>query len=172
MWVFFITILAVSADAYVAGLSLGNVGKYSFLKVLYAASFTLWLSGLFVLMSSFISGMAADVIKILSACILILIGLKNIKSGISEKGMLDFKPDWTMSGITLLGVSVAVDAAVASVSLASTGSIWLVPVCMFAGHFLFLWAGSRTAKLLGVVNVINRFSGGFLVVLGLIRLFQ
>lgn len=171
MWVFIFTILAVSADAYVAGLSLGRLGRRPLLKVLYASVFTLILSAAFVAAFAFIGGDAADVLKIVSACILIVIGLKNISGGIAENSLLHMPRDWNMSSLTLVGISVAIDAAVASATVAMPdGQLWLVPVFMFLGHFLFLLAGSRTAKLLSLMDVMSRFSGGFLVVLGVLKL--
>ena len=170
MSVFVFTIVAVSADAYLAGLSLSNIGKYPLLKVLFAASFTWLLSSLFVIASSYVGGRAEIVLKILSAGILIVIGVKNLR-GCFEERLFYANRTFGFKHLSLIGVSVALDAAVASVTLTEMPhSAWTVPLCMFAGHFLFLWAGCRTAELVSLIYAINRLSGLILIVLGVIRL--
>ena len=172
MLVMLFTIIAVSADAYIAGLSLSGLGRYSLPKILYVSSFTLIMALAFVFMFSYAADeMAVFVLKIISGGILIILGTKNLLSSTDKKMLLDIPVKWNLRELALVGISVAIDASIASVALADNGIyLWLVPIFMFAGHFVFLLLGSRTAGFFGLIGIVNKFSGMFLIILGLSRI--
>lgn len=165
------TIIAVSTDAYIVGLSLNNLGRYEKLKIFYTSIFSFILSAVFIIVFSQLDDYASKVLKIISSCILIILGTKSMIGSSKKEGLIVKSEDWNLLSLTLLGLSIAIDGAVASILLVSSlCNLLLVPFMLMLSNFVFMCLGMQSVKLIKRVDSITKCSGAFLILLGLVRI--
>lgn len=167
--VVFITVIAVSIDAYLASLAYCLKRPLNFFEVLYAASFTFLVClAALIVNDAFIEHLS--VVKEIGALIFIFIGVKNYTDIFARKPLMD---DERPKELSLLGLAVSADAGLACLSLEIVPSfIPLYAFFMFAAHFFFLLLGSISVRLLKVMRKISMLSGVCLIALGLFKLFM
>lgn len=164
----FLTIIAVSVDAYLAGLAYNLGRKLKLAEVLYASSFTFFVCCLaFCLNAAYVENL--PFLKEAGAAIYVLIGARNYL-GESEGGLLPRAK--SQGGLWLLGLAVSADAGLASltIELASSAEIPINAFYMFSAHFFFLLLGTLSVKFMGAIKFAARLSGVFLIGLGLVKL--
>lgn len=164
-----VTILAVSMDAYVAGISLGTYGRIKELGLLYISSFSFILPVAAMLLTSLFS-FGGDWLNALSAGILIILGVRGVLPEKRESGLLH--AECVRPGIaymTLLGLSLSVDTALGAAVLYSEPCFAAVPFILFAAHYGLMKLGRTTARLLRFAGGISRAASAALIFIGIIR---
>ncbi len=164
-----LTILAVSMDAYVAGISLGGYEHVGGLKLLYISSYSFVLPLIAIALKSFIP-LGADWLNFISASILILLGLKGVVPEKCECGLIERRelPELGIAYMTLLGISLSVDTAFGAIA-AGDAIEPALPFILLATHFALITLGKATAKLLAFAKGISRLASACLIVIGLLR---
>lgn len=164
-----ITVLAVSMDAYVAGISLGSYERVGGFKLLYISSFSFVLPLVAIVLKSFLP-VGTEWLNFISACILILLGIKGIVPERCTSGLIERRelPELSFIYMTLLGISLSVDSAFGAVATGDAIAPAL-PFVLLATHFALLTLGRATAKLLAFAKGISRLASAFLIIMGLLR---
>lgn len=167
----FITVIAVSLDAYIVGLSIGHTGKFHNLLMVYLASFSLFISASFMYFASMVDSVMR-VISLVSGGILILLGLKCFFVQNDKKSLMpSITKKYNLLELAILGVSISIDSSLGAVFLINESLNKIVPLLMMAGHFCFLELGSCTERLMRLISGVSRFSGLLLIFMGLTRFF-
>lgn len=166
----FITILAVSVDAYVAGITVGAVsGRLSTLKILYISSFSFAVPAICMQLVSFLT-QGANWLNALSGCILILLGLKGLLPERRERTLLARREaKQSFAHMTMLGLSLSVDSALLAPTFVVSGIAPAVPFLLLLAQFGLMLLGGLTARLLGFANFVSRIANGMLILIGLTR---
>lgn len=164
-----ITILAVSLDAYVAGISMG--GKYSTMSLLYASAYSFFLPVIAIFFSVLLNEQQT-VLNILSACILIVLGAKGLLPVKKNKGLCQGlkKEKEGFFFLTLLGVSLSIDSAFATLASYDVEYFLFFPFVLMYTHFVLLTLGQYTAKLLGFSEWLMKIASAILMFVGILRL--
>ncbi|MBQ7227319.1 MAG: hypothetical protein IJX05_02835 [Clostridia bacterium] len=166
----YFTVFAVSLDAYVAGISLGKDGNNA-LGLLYVSSYSFILPFIALLLAS-VFPFKEEWLNTLSACILIILGIKGLLPERGNKGLLK-PPKPRARGIvrlTLLGVSLSIDSVFGALTAYGVNYAFVVPFYLMASHFTLLALGSITARLLGFAEWLMLLASATLVVIGILRL--
>lgn len=158
--VLFFIIISVSIDAYAAGLAYNLARKMSLGEALYAGSFTFFACVIAMLLRKNISRYES-LLDIVGALILIFIGFKYIADYFFGEKKSNAK-----IGITMLGLSVSADAAIAAATMTDIGIIEC-SLLMFLCHTMFLYLSVVTVKPLKVFKELKLFAGVFLAFLGI-----
>ncbi len=158
--VLFFIVISVSIDAYAAGLAYNLVQKMSLKETLYAGSFTFFACVVAMLFKKSLSGYEYF-FDLIGAAVLIFIGLNYLFDYFFCKKTKESK-----IGITALGLSISVDAAIAAASMNGIGIIQC-SLLMFLCHTLFLYLSVLTVKPLKVFAELKAFAGVFLMCLGI-----
>lgn len=165
-----LTVLAVSIDAYAAGLTYGSGGRADGWSPLYISAFSFVLPAAAMLAVSALT-VASDWLNAASACIIIILGVRGVASPPQEKRMrMRMKRGGGWAGATLLGLSLSADTAVGAAALAAEPFAPAVPFLTFAAHYLLFTLGSRTAKLFGASRIAAQAASAAMTLLGCIRL--
>lgn len=157
-----ITAIVVSIDSFVAGLSMGVLGKKSY--PLCVALVTLLLSIATMLLGKNLNETIANV-KYIGCATLFIIGLVNI-----------LRKDDNDSGraqVLLVSTAVALDGAVASFSLAAMGiTSILMPIIIALAHLFASSLGLFVCAVYKPKNTyVNLVSGSLLVILSIVKVF-
>ena len=168
----FATVIAVSADAYIAGISLcgKNVKERT---LIYIAAYSFLLPAL-ALAAVSAAGRSLDWLNTAGACIIIVLGLRGILASDRRDGALLPGPENAGLGYaeaTVLGISLAADTTVGAAALFGEELAAAVPFVAFALHYILLSAGRRTSELLGASGIAARAASAAMVILGVFRLF-
>ena len=167
----FLTVFAVSIDAYAAGMSLAENGRVRESVLLYIASYSFFLPFVAINMTNGAFG-DAEWLNTASACIIIILGLRGMlpERKKSRRLLGEGKTATDPAGATLLGVSLSVDTSVGAAALGAYGSAIAVPLLMFCAHYILLSLGRHTAKLFGAAESAGLVTSALLVALGIYRL--
>ena len=166
----FVTIVAVSMDAYVAGIS---VSRYECIKermLVYMAAYSLVLPILSIALASAFSSFIW--LNVISASIIIIMGLRGILT-VGDNSPTLIRPGGKQFGYvdaTLLGASLSVDTSVGAAALSAESFAVAVPFFTFAAHYILLSLGRKTAKLFGASQIISQLASAAMIILGVIRL--
>ena len=168
----FLTILAVSMDAYVAGITTGaSSGRLNTLKILYISSYSFTVPAICMGLASFMT-IDATWLNAISACILILLGIKGL---LPEKGAKNTllhrqeKKEQNFAYSTMLGLSLSVDSALGATAFCNHPLALAVPFLLLTAQFGLMLLGQMTARLLGFAHIVSRVSNGMLIIVGLTR---
>ena len=161
-----VTAIAVSIDAYVAGLSVGY-GRAGELKIIYIAAFSFILPWLFMT-----AAQAEPWLDTVAACILIILGLKGLLSGEECKGLVGRTEVGKMSlaEATLLGISLSVDSVFGSALFTDDVGAFAMCATIFCTQYIMLALGRFTSRLRAGVNILSPIASLVLVLLGISRL--
>lgn len=166
----FVTVIAVSVDAYVAGLSLGGCGRVSVPTLLYISAFS-FVMPLAVMLLASAAAEELDWLTAASSCIIIILGVRGLlPERTSRRELLQRGSRCGLSRATLMGLSLAADTSVGAAALAGESLAAAVPPLAFAAHFVLLSAGALTVKLLGVSRAIATAASAAMIVLGVLRM--
>ena len=164
------TVLAVSVDAYLAGLAYNLNRKLSKKEVLYAGSFTFFSCYIALLLRESLSRFAL-LVDLVGALIFIFLGAKNYLGSTMQKrlfsrGMVIDREVW------MLGLAVSADGAIAC--LAFSVQLIYMPIyalLMCVGHTLFLALSTLTVRLIKLATSVSIISSVALIGLGIYKLF-
>lgn len=162
-----VTVVAVSIDAYVAGLSIGY-GRAGELKIIYIAAFSFFLPWLFMTVAQ-----AEAWLNPTAACILILLGFKGLLSDDGSEGLIGDTHVRKMScaEATLLGISLSVDSVFGSALFSGELSAPLMCAMIFCAQYIMLALGRFTSRLKAGVNILSPIASLVLILLGISRFF-
>lgn len=161
------TALAVSVDAFVAGLAYNLKRKMSVSEVVYAGSFTFFMCVIALLLGKAIIRFI-PFISIIGAIVFIILGLKNFCFS-EEISLLSVKSKNTSVGF--LGIAVATDASIACLTLNVEYSLVAIyALVMCAGHTLFLGLSRICVRFNSQGKVLSWASGLLLIFIGLSRI--
>lgn len=169
----FITIFAVSMDAYVAGIALSARNRVNELQLFYISSFSFVFPALAVALTSFLP---TDIswLNIFSSCILIILGVKGILPEGRKGGLAPLLKEDRRIGfgtLTLLGISLSLDSTLGAAAFFEDPLAPLVPFLLLAAHYLLLFVGRFTVRFLGIAENVARLASAFLILLGILRFF-
>ncbi len=163
---YLIVVFSASIDAYLAGVAYCLKKRLTFWQILYAGSFTFFVSLAMLFLSAYLKGIAFA--NYLSAFIFIFIGYKNYLSIYEKEDLLKSN---VQDNSTLLGVGVSIDAGVACLAIPASGfNIFLYAFEMSLGHFLFLLFGSITVRAIKMIKGASFVSGVLMILLGIVKL--
>lgn len=166
---FFLTALAVSIDAYLAGIAfIFESKRQSFYIVLCAGAYTFILS--ILAMCFRVSLIGYEVFfKLTGFLIFVALGIKNIveffRNVKEEKSVV--------KGIKIhaIGLGVSTDAGLASLSIGVAKELIVYASATFALlHALFVFLGLYTSKYAKIAKDAQFVAGIFLIVLGIMKL--
>ena len=164
---YLIVVFSASIDAYLAGVAYCLKKRLSFWQILYAGSFTFFVSLAMLLAGTYLKGITFA--NYLSAFIFIFIGSKNYLSVYEKEDLLKVN---VQDNPTLLGIGVSIDAGVACLAIPTCGvNIFFYAFEMFLGHFLFLLFGALTVRAIRMIKWASLISGVLMILLGIIKLY-
>ena len=165
---YLIVVFSASIDAYIAGFAYSLKRKLTFWQVLYAGSYTFFVSLAMLILGAYLKGIT--LISFTGALIFIAIGCKNYFGAFKQEEILKRN---TAFGPTLLGIGVSIDAGVACLAVAVDGAkVLLCAMEMFLGHFLFLLLGCMSVRAIRVMKGASIASGVLMILLGIIKLYE
>lgn len=166
---FFLTALAVSIDAYLAGIAfifennkkttriVLSTGFYTLILCIIAFTFRIYLSNF------------AIVFKIIGFLIFLLLGIKNICEGF-EKTKEEKRIEKVIK-THAIGIGVSTDAGLASLSIEITKSqIFYASAVMALFHAGLVLLGLYTSKYTKIAKDMQICAGIFLIVMGIMKL--
>lgn len=166
--VLFFTVIAVSLDAYLAGLAYNLKRKMTLPETIYVASFTFFVCVIaFTLNFGLIESL--PFVKEAGAGIFVYIGAKNYLGRFAPRGIARRREP---KELWLVGLAVSADAGLASLSLPVPAE-WAIPVYaffMFVAHLGFLILGSATVRLIGVMERLSSYSGAIMIAIGVYKM--
>lgn len=166
----FVTVIAVSIDAYVAGLSLSEYKRVGIWATLYTALFSLIMPFAAMYLVSEAS-VAVGWLNTAGACIIIILGIRGLMPESCEKKLVSMTGDGPgFVRVTLLGISLAADTSAGAAALYAEDLAPAVPLMTFAAHCVLFALGLRTAGLLGASRILSRAASAVMIVLGVFRL--
>ncbi len=164
----FVTALAVSVDAFVAGLAYNLKRRMSIGEVLYAGLITFFMCFAALLLNKIVLKFL-PAINLIGAIVFIFLGIRNFREKEEEKSLLN--RNTTESSVCLLGLAVATDAAIACLMVeVKYALIVLYAFVMCVGHTLFLGISAFFVRLNGVKKPVTRISGVMLIAIGIFKL--
>jgi len=163
--VLFLSVVSASFDAYFASLAFCVAKRLKSGEILYAGSFTFVACFIAMTLVDFFAKYSYW-IEVVGGVILIFFGTRYV-----FHAMLGYKNKLkvTNSDVTMLGISVSLDAACISATLTDE-NVLLCSILMCIFHTLFIYFGSVTSKLLRSIERLSLLSGLFLVFMGIRKL--
>ncbi len=161
-----VAILAVSIDAYVAGLSIGY-GRAGELKILYIAAFS------FVLPLLFITAIRdGEWLNKAAACILIILGLKGLYDRENKATLLTVSQrKMGVAEATMLGISLSIDSVFGSALFSGEYNVLTMCAAVFCAQYIMLTLGRLTLRLRTGVKIFSPIASLVLILIGISRLF-
>ncbi len=161
------TALAVSVDAFVAGLAYNLKRKMNLMEVIYAGSFT-FIACLLALLLGKVLLPLMPFVNLIGALVFICLGIRNFYYRDDEVFNSVKSGD---SSVALLGIAVATDAAIACLTINLCFSqMPLYALVMCLGHTLFLGLSRLCVRIKSVSYGFSIISGVSLIVIGVLRL--
>lgn len=166
---YFLTIIAVSADAYFASLLFSATNKPSAVALAYAASFTFFVCFCCLNLSAAITA-AFPLVERLGGLLLILIGGKNYREYFEKRDLLTFNRN-RYGSAAALGLAVSSDAGASCFTVGRTDLPFVLAYSFgaCAAHFAFMALGKRHAELTFGLKRADVLSSVALMAIGFIK---
>ena len=165
--IFLLTSISVSIDAYLAGVALINSNSRYCKKVTISVVVYTFLMCVIGLLFAQRLTFLGDYFKIVGSIIFLCLGIKNIVKFSKNQNLSTQSKNLE---IQFVGFAVGVDAAIACLSILTSGmKIVLYASLTAIFHGVFVYLGMKTAKLLTFIKSAGIIGGIFFIVLAIIK---
>ena len=160
---FIVTVIAVSVDAYVAGLTVGYERAGEPL-IVYIAAYS------FVLPLLFMTAETGEWLNRAAACILIILGFKGLYGERRKTELFAIARKLGIAEATLLGISLSADSAFGSALFTGEINAFAASAAVFCSQYIMLALGRLTSRLKTGADVFSPIASFVLIFIGASRM--